>query len=83
MLSSDDRGMGRLEVENIRKDETRSGKMDNEMRVEKRNIHEAVRHGRDIFDMTSVLAKRSRMGQGDGFVPKGIATVTLPRGLKF
>ena len=49
MLSSDDRGMGRSEVENIGKDETRSGKMDDEMRVEKRNIHEAARHGRNIL----------------------------------
>ena len=76
MLSSDDRGMGRSEVENIGKDETRSGKMDDEMRVEKRNVHEAARRGRDIFDMTSALAERSGTGRDDGFAPKGVAAVT-------
>ena len=62
MLSSDDRGMGRSKVKNIGKDETKSGEMNYKMRVEERNIHEAVRRGRDVFDMTLALAKQSRMG---------------------
>ena len=54
--------MGRLKVKNIGKDETKSGEMNYKMRVEERNIHEAVRRGRDVFDMTLALAKQSRMG---------------------
>ena len=57
--------------------------MDDEMRVEKRNVHEAARRGRDIFDMTSALAERSGTGRDDGFAPKGVAAVTPPGGLKF
>ena len=47
-LSSDDRGMGRSRVENIGRGETRSGKMDDEMRVEKEMYMRQTERGKDI-----------------------------------
>ena len=48
MLSSDDRGMGRSKVEKIGKDETRSGEMDNEMKVEKNMYMRQTERGKDM-----------------------------------